>query len=84
VQTGNLIFLAGQIGTGAQGTVVPPGEIETETCQALLNIQDVLEASASSMDPSSSQRGVYLRCGGLRDTMWRIPERVRRDRTSRP
>jgi 2-iminobutanoate/2-iminopropanoate deaminase len=49
VQTGNLIFLAGQIGTGAQGTVVPGG-IETETRQALLNIKDVLEKSGSAMD----------------------------------
>ena len=49
VQTGKLIFVAGQIGTGPQGTVVPGG-IEAETRQALMNIKDVLEKSGSSMD----------------------------------
>jgi 2-iminobutanoate/2-iminopropanoate deaminase len=49
VQTGNLIFVAGQIGTGAQGTVVPGG-IEAETRQTLMNIKDILEKSGSGMD----------------------------------
>jgi 2-iminobutanoate/2-iminopropanoate deaminase len=49
VQTGNLIFLAGQIGTTAQGAVVPGG-IQAETRQTMLNITDVLEKSGSSMD----------------------------------
>ena len=49
VQTGNLIFVAGQIGTGANGAVVPGG-IEAETRQTLMNIKDVLDKSGSSMD----------------------------------
>jgi 2-iminobutanoate/2-iminopropanoate deaminase len=49
VQTGNLIFVAGQIGTGANGAIVPGG-IEAETRQTLMNIKDVLDKSGSSMD----------------------------------
>jgi reactive intermediate/imine deaminase len=49
VQTGNLIFVAGQIGTGPQGTVVPGG-IQTETRQTLMNVKDILEKSGSSME----------------------------------
>ena len=51
VQAGNLLFLAGQIGTSAdaKGGVVPGG-IQAETRQTMLNIKDVLEKSGSSMD----------------------------------
>jgi 2-iminobutanoate/2-iminopropanoate deaminase len=49
VQTGNLIFVAGQIGTGPNGAVVPGG-IDAETRQTLMNIKDVLDKSGSSMD----------------------------------
>jgi reactive intermediate/imine deaminase len=51
VQLGNLLFLAGQIGTsaGAQGGVVSGG-IQAETRQTMLNIKDVLEKSGSGMD----------------------------------
>ncbi len=51
VQVGNLLFLAGQVGTSAnaQGGVVPGG-IKTETKQTMDNIKDVLEKSGSSMD----------------------------------
>ena len=49
VQTGNLIFVAGQIGTGSNGAIVPGG-IEAETRQTLVNIKDVLDKSGSSMD----------------------------------
>ncbi len=51
VQVGNLLFLAGQIGTSAsaQGGVVSGG-IQAETKQAMENIKDVLEKSGSSMD----------------------------------
>ena len=51
VQVGDLLFLAGQIGTSAdaQGGVVPGG-IQAETRQTMLNIKDVLEKSGSSMD----------------------------------
>ena len=51
VQVGDVLYLAGQIGTGAsaQGGVVSGG-IQAETRQTMLNIKDVLEKSGSSMD----------------------------------
>jgi 2-iminobutanoate/2-iminopropanoate deaminase len=49
VQAGNLIFLAGQLGTDSAGRLVPGG-IEAETRQAMDNIRDVLERVGSSMD----------------------------------
>jgi len=51
VQVGNILFLAGQIGTSAnaQGGVVPGG-IQAETRQTMENIRDVLEKSGSSLD----------------------------------
>ncbi|HEX6313759.1 MAG TPA: RidA family protein [Gemmatimonadaceae bacterium] len=51
VQVGDVLYLAGQIGTSAsaQGGVVPGG-IQPETRQTMLNIKDVLEKSGSSMD----------------------------------
>ncbi|HEX4935184.1 MAG TPA: RidA family protein, partial [Gemmatimonadaceae bacterium] len=51
VQVGNLLFLAGQIGTSAnaQGGVVPGG-VQAETRQTMENIKDVLEKSGSSLD----------------------------------
>ncbi|MCC6931061.1 MAG: RidA family protein [Gemmatimonadaceae bacterium] len=51
VQVGNLLFLAGQIGTSAnaQGGVVAGG-IQAETRQTMLNIKEVLEKSGSSLD----------------------------------
>ena len=49
VRVGNLLFLAGQIGTDASGKVVAGG-IQAEARQALNNIKDVLEKSGSSMD----------------------------------
>ena len=51
VQVGNLLFLAGQIGTSAnaQGSVVPGG-IRPETRQTMDNIREVLEKSGSSLD----------------------------------
>jgi reactive intermediate/imine deaminase len=51
VRVGNLIFLAGQIGTDASaGGAVVPGGIEAETRQTLENIKRTLEAVGSSMD----------------------------------
>lgn len=51
VRVGNLLFLAGQLGTRADaGGGVVPGGIEAETRQALTNIKDVLERTGSSMD----------------------------------
>jgi 2-iminobutanoate/2-iminopropanoate deaminase len=50
-QVGDVLYLAGQIGTSAnaQGGVVPGG-IQAETRQTMENIRDVLEKSGSSMD----------------------------------
>src|SRR6185503_8646729 len=49
VRVGNLLFLAGQIGTDASGKVVAGG-IQAEARQALNNIKDVLQKSGSSLD----------------------------------
>jgi 2-iminobutanoate/2-iminopropanoate deaminase len=51
VQVGDVLYLAGQIGTAAsaQGGVVPGG-IQAETRQTMMNIKDVLEKSGSSME----------------------------------
>ena len=49
VRVGNLLFLAGQIGTDASGKVVAGG-IQAEARQALNNISDVLRKTGSSMD----------------------------------
>jgi 2-iminobutanoate/2-iminopropanoate deaminase len=51
VQVGDMIYLAGQIGTSAsaQGGVVAGG-IQAETRQTMDNIKEVLEKSGSSMD----------------------------------
>ena len=49
VRVGNLLFLAGQIGTDASGKLVAGG-IQAEARQALNNIKDVLEKTGSSMD----------------------------------
>lgn len=51
VQVGDMIYLAGQIGTSAsaQGGVVAGG-IQAETRQTMENIKEVLEKSGSSMD----------------------------------
>jgi reactive intermediate/imine deaminase len=51
VKIGNLLFLAGQIGTSAdaKGGVVSGG-IQAETRQTMLNIKDVLDKSGSSLE----------------------------------
>jgi 2-iminobutanoate/2-iminopropanoate deaminase len=51
VRVGNMLYLAGQVGTGpsAAGSVVPGG-IAAETKQIMLNIKDVLEKTGSDMD----------------------------------
>lgn len=51
VQTGNLIFLAGQIGTAANGQgAIVAGGIQAETKQTMENIKEVLEKSGSDLD----------------------------------
>jgi 2-iminobutanoate/2-iminopropanoate deaminase len=49
VQVGQLLFLAGQIGTDSTGKLVSGG-IEAETRQTMNNIRDVLGRVGSSMD----------------------------------
>ena len=49
VRVGNLLFLAGQIGTDTAGRLVAGG-IQAEARQALNNIKDVLQKSGSSID----------------------------------
>src|SRR6185437_13013714 len=48
VKVGNMLYLAGQIGTGKDGKVVAGG-IGPETKQALTNIKELLEANNSDM-----------------------------------
>jgi 2-iminobutanoate/2-iminopropanoate deaminase len=49
VRVGDLLFLAGQIGTDSTGRLVSGG-IEAETRQTMSNIRDVLARTGSSMD----------------------------------
>lgn len=49
VRVGDMLWLSGQIGTGADGQVVPGG-IAAETRQAMENIRRVLERHGSSLD----------------------------------
>lgn len=49
VRVGELIFLAGQIGTDSTGALVPGG-IEAETRQTLDNIRAALSRAGASMD----------------------------------
>ncbi len=49
VRVGNVLYLAGQIGTDASGAVVKGG-IDAETRQTMQNIANVLAVTGSSMD----------------------------------
>jgi reactive intermediate/imine deaminase len=49
VKVGNILYLAGQLGTDSTGKLAAGG-IEAETRQALTNIKKLLEANGSSMD----------------------------------
>lgn len=49
VRVGDMLYLAGQLGTDSSGTLVPGG-IGPETRQAMENIRAVLESNGSSMD----------------------------------
>ena len=49
VEVGNLLFLAGKVGTDASGKLVPGG-VGPETRQTLENIREVLERHGSSLD----------------------------------
>lgn len=51
VRVGNMLYLAGQIGTvTGGGGALATGGIEAETRAAMLNIKDVLEKSGSDME----------------------------------
>ena len=50
VQTGNLLFVTGQIGNYPGTTDLAPGGIKGEAAQAMDNIKTILEANGSSMD----------------------------------
>jgi 2-iminobutanoate/2-iminopropanoate deaminase len=51
VKVGNMLYLAGQVGTAASaGGAVVAGGIEAETRQSMENIKDVLLKSGSDMD----------------------------------
>jgi reactive intermediate/imine deaminase len=49
VRVGQLLFVAGQVGTDSTGKLVSGG-IEAETRQTLANIRDILARTGSSMD----------------------------------
>ena len=49
VRVGNILYLAGKLGTDSSGNLVPGG-IGPETKQTLENIKDVLDKNGSSMD----------------------------------
>jgi 2-iminobutanoate/2-iminopropanoate deaminase len=49
VRVGDVLYLSGALGTGADGSLVPGG-IEAETRQALANIATVLERHGSALD----------------------------------
>ena len=49
VRVGDVLYLAGQIGTDSTGAIVKGG-IEAETRQTMRNIANVLEKTGSSMD----------------------------------
>jgi 2-iminobutanoate/2-iminopropanoate deaminase len=50
VKTGNYIFTAGQLGIIPETGNIIEGGIESETRQALQNIQQILEQAGSSLD----------------------------------
>ena len=47
---GNLVYTAGQLGIDPENGELVPGGIQAETRQALTNLQQVLEASGSTLD----------------------------------
>lgn len=50
IQTGNLIFTAGQVSLDPGTGEIVPGGIEAETRRVLQNLSHVLEAAGSSLD----------------------------------
>lgn len=50
VRVGDMLYLAGQLGTDPKTNTLVPGGIEAETRQAMRNIADVLDKTGSSME----------------------------------
>ncbi len=50
IRAGNYIFTSGQLGIDRSTGELVPGGVEAETRQALLNLQNVLEASGSGLE----------------------------------
>ena len=50
VRAGNVLYLAGQLGTDPATGALVPGGIAAETRQVMQNIKSVVEANGSSMD----------------------------------
>ena len=50
IRTGDLVFTSGQLGLDPQTGNLVPGGIETETQQALVNLQNVLADSGSTLE----------------------------------
>jgi 2-iminobutanoate/2-iminopropanoate deaminase len=49
VQTGQLVYTAGQIGLNPETGEIVPGGVEAETRQVLTNLKNVLESAGSSL-----------------------------------
>ena len=49
IRVGHLVFTAGQLGIDRNTGELVPGGLQAETRQALLNLQNILEASGSSL-----------------------------------
>lgn len=49
IQTGQMVYTAGQIGLNPETGEIVPGGIEAETRQVLTNLKNVLEAAGSSL-----------------------------------
>jgi 2-iminobutanoate/2-iminopropanoate deaminase len=50
IRVGHLVFTAGQLGIDRATGELVPGGIEAETNQAILNLQNVLEAAGSGLE----------------------------------
>jgi 2-iminobutanoate/2-iminopropanoate deaminase len=49
VQTGQMVYTAGQIGLNPETGEIVPGGVEAETRQVLTNLKNVLESAGSSL-----------------------------------
>lgn len=56
VDTGNLVFLSGQLPIVPEAGVIVAEDIEGQTRQSLTNVQAILESSGCTMDDVVKQR----------------------------